>query len=125
MNIFIVDDRFAWPVDTSQTPDRHLTIQLRVLDNNNDVLDENINFRKRTVRWRPYIIDLKDTRLSRWQLRSYQIDISEPDKAVVRYHLPDEKRRKRIGYENKTPIAYDVFRQEIALAVKVEWKSIE
>lgn len=112
------------------TPDRHLTIQLRVLDNKHNVLDENINFIKRTVMWRPFIVDLKDTRLPRWQPRSYQIDISEPDKAVsveavVRYHLLDEKRRKRIGYENKTPIAYDVFRQEIALGVKVEGKGIE
>jgi hypothetical protein len=35
--------------------------------------------------------------------------------AVVRYHLLDEKRRKRIGYDNKEPIAYDVFRQTIPL----------
>jgi len=73
--------------------------------------------------WRPFIIDLKDTRLPRWQPRHYQIELSEPDKAVsveavVRYHLLDEKRRKRIGYENKTPIAYDVFRQKIVLDVK-------
>jgi cytochrome c553 len=105
------------------TPDRHLTIKLRVLDKNNNVLDENTHKIIRKVMWRPFIIDLKDTRLPRWQPRSYQIDISEPEKAVsveavVRYHLLDEKRRKRIGYENKTPIAYDVFRQKIELHVK-------
>jgi hypothetical protein len=33
----------------------------------------------------------------------------------VRYHLLDEKRRKRIGYENKAPIVYEVFRQTLAL----------
>lgn len=105
------------------TPDRHLTVLLRVLDTNGNVLDENNKTIKRTVMWRPFIVDLKDTRLPRWQPRSYQIEISEPDKAVsveavVRYHLLDEKRRKRIGYENKTPIAYDVFRQKIALDLK-------
>lgn len=105
------------------TPDRHLTVQLRVLDKKNNVLNENINIIRRNVMWRPFIIDLKDTRLRRWQPRHYQIELSEPDKAVsveavVRYHLLDEKRRKRIGYENKTPIAYDVFRQKIVLDVK-------
>ncbi len=105
------------------TPDRHLTIQLRVLDKNNNVLNENMDTIKRTVMWRPFIVDLKDTRLQRDKPRNYQIDIPEAEKAesveaVVRYHLLDEKRRKRIGYENKTPIAYDVFRQKIELHVK-------
>lgn len=105
------------------TPDRHLTVQLRVLDKQNNVLKESINTIKRTVMWRPFIVDLKDTRLQRWQPRSYEIELSDPDKAVsveavVRYHLLDEKRRQRIAYENKTPIAYDVFRQKIALDIK-------
>lgn len=105
------------------TPDRHLTIQLRVLDKQDNVLSENINTIRRNVMWRPFIIDLKDTRLPRGQPRSYDIEIFDPQKAVsveavVRYHLLDEKRRKRIAYENKTPIAYDVFRQIIALDMK-------
>jgi hypothetical protein len=105
------------------TPDRHLTVQLRVLDKNNNVLNENNETIKRTVMWRPFIVDLKDTRLPRWQPRTYQIELSDPDKAVsveavVRYHLLDEKRRKRINYKNKTPIAYDVFRQKIELPLK-------
>ncbi len=105
------------------TPDRHLTIQLRVLDKNNNVLNEIISTIKRTVMWRPFIVDLKDTRLQRGKPRNYQIDISEAEKAVsveavVRYHLLDERRRQRISYENKTPIAYDVFRQKIELHVK-------
>jgi len=105
------------------TPDRHLTVQLRVVDKQNNVLTENMNIIRRNVMWRPFIIDLKDTRLPRGQPRSYDIEISDPQKAVsveavVRYHLLDEKRRKRIVYENKTPIAYDVFRQKIALDMK-------
>jgi len=35
--------------------------------------------------------------------------------AVVRYHLLDETRRRRIGYENQEPIAYEVFRQRLAI----------
>ena len=82
-----------------------------------------MNTIKRTVMWRPFIVDLKDTRLQRGKPRSYHLDISGADKAtsieaVVRYHLLDEKRRKRIGYKNKTPIAYDVFRQKIVLHTK-------
>ena len=105
------------------TPDRHLTIQLRVLDKQNNVLNENSNVIRRHVMWRPFIVDLSDTRLPRGQPRYYDIKISDPQKsvsveAVVRYHLLDEKRRKRIGYENKTPIAYDVFKKKIALDMK-------
>ncbi|MBE9560746.1 MAG: hypothetical protein IMF15_08150, partial [Proteobacteria bacterium] len=36
--------------------------------------------------------------------------------AIVKYHLLDEKRRQRIGYENKTPISYEIFRKEILLS---------
>ncbi|MCK5724101.1 MAG: hypothetical protein KAI84_16335, partial [Gammaproteobacteria bacterium] len=105
------------------TPDRHLTVQLRVVDKKNNVLTENTNIIRRNVMWRPFIIDLKDTRLPRGQPRSYDIEISDSQKAVsveavVRYHLLDEKRRKRIAYENKTPIAYDVFRKKITLDIK-------
>jgi len=58
--------------------------------------------------------------LPRWQSRSYQINVSDIDKAVkvetvVRYHLLNENRRNRISYKNKTPIAYDIFRQIFSL----------
>jgi hypothetical protein len=104
------------------TPDRHLTIDLRLLDSEGKVLKEQNHSLKRSVIWRPFIIDLRDTRLPRWQPRSYEFSIpvtinSDPAavEAVVRYHLLDERRRKRIGYENREPIAYDVFRQTIPL----------
>jgi len=73
--------------------------------------------------WRPFIIDLWDSRLPRWQPRNYALSVPENSKqkptaveAIVRYHLLDEGRRKRIGYENKDPIAYEVFRQKRSLA---------
>ena len=72
--------------------------------------------------WRPFIVDLWDTRLPRGQPRSYRIEFPSASKpapvaveAVVRYHLLDEKRRARIGYQNTEPIAYEVFRSRIAL----------
>ena len=105
------------------TPDRFLTVDLRVLDREGKVLKEQSHSIKRTVMWRPFIVDLKDTRLPRWQPHSYELSVPANSKlkpvaveAVVRYHLLDEKRRKRIGYKNKAPIAYEVFRQELPLA---------
>jgi len=105
------------------TPDRFLTVELRLLDREDKVLKEQGHRIKRTVLWRPFIIDLKDTRLPRWQPRRYEFSVPAKGKqrpvaveAVVRYHLLDEKRRKRIGYENREPIAYEVFRQTLSLA---------
>jgi len=100
------------------TPDRHLTVQLRLLDAQGNVLKEEDHLLKRTVLWRPFIIDLWDTRLPRDERRSYHLVFSDQEQAfaveaVVRYHLLDEKRRQRIGYENKEPIAYEVFRQQL------------
>lgn len=102
------------------TPDRHLTVLLRVLDAQGNALKEENHMLKRTVMRRPFIIDLWDTRLPRGEQRRYDLTFSDQQQAatieaVVRYHLLDEKRRRRIGYENKEPIAYDVFRQRLSL----------
>ncbi len=102
------------------TPDRLLTIHLRLLDEQGRVLDEQRHTIKRTVMWRPFIIDLWDTRLPRWQPRQYELEVPGDSGAVkveaeIRYHLLDESRRKRIGYVNKTPINYEVFRKQILL----------
>ncbi len=105
------------------TPDRYLSVTLRVLDKKGKVLAEETDKIIRTVMWRPVIVDLWDTRLPRWQPQTYPIDIVDADKAVsveavVRYHLVNEKRRKRINYKNTTAIAYDVYRNKISLFVK-------
>ena len=104
------------------TPDRHLTIELRLLDSEGGVLTQQSHSIKRTVIWRPFIIDLWDTRLPRWQPRRYELSVPANRKqkpaaveAIVRYHLLDERRRKRIGYENEDPIAYEVFRKKLSL----------
>ena len=93
-----------------------------MLNSQDEPIDEQNHTLKRTVMWRPFIVDLWDSRLPRWQPRTFQITFPRNDKqqpaaveAVVRYHLLDEKRRRRIGYENSEPIAYEVFRQRLAL----------
>ncbi len=102
------------------TPDRYLRVQLRTLDKQGNVINEKSEKMIRTVMWRPFIIDLWDTRLPRWQPNSYNIELFTSDKAVsveaiVSYHLVNEKRRKRINYKNKTPISYEVFQKKISL----------
>lgn len=95
-----------------------------MLDSEGRVVKQQNHTLKRTVIWRPLIIDLWDTRLSRWQPRDYELSVLTNSKqkpaaveAIVRYHLLDEKRRKRIGCENKEPMAYEVFRQKVSLDV--------
>jgi len=103
------------------TPDRHLTVRLRVLDGPGNVLDKEQAILKRTVMWRPFIVDLWDTRLPRGDKREYSIEIPTNETAAVtvdaqvHYHLLDEARRRRIGYENVTPIQYPVFMQQLPL----------
>ena len=102
------------------TPDRHLTVHLRLLDGQGRVLDEQTHIIKRTVLWRPFIVDLRDTRLPRWQPRHYELIVADGSETVkveaeVRYHLLAEARRQRIGYDNETPINYVVFNKQIPL----------
>jgi hypothetical protein len=104
------------------TPDRHLVIELRLLDKAGHVVKTKQHVLKRTVMWRPFIVDLWDTRLPRWQPRSFYIDSSvagadQPTavEAVVWYHLVAESRRRRIGYDNMEPTAFKVFEKRIVL----------
>ncbi len=47
------------------TPDRHLTLELRLLGPSGEVLKETVHLMKRYILWRPFIVDLRDTRLLR------------------------------------------------------------
>lgn len=105
------------------TPDRHLTVTLRLVDREARTIKALRKTLKRTVMWRPFIVDLWDTRLPRWQPRRFTLRYSAAERAraaaaemVVRYHLLEEKRRRRIGYRNPTPIAYEVARRRLPLA---------
>ncbi|MGD8312809.1 MAG: hypothetical protein PVJ66_09450 [Gammaproteobacteria bacterium] len=103
------------------TPDRHLTVHLRLLDAQGNVIAEQQDTLQRTVMWRPFIVDLRDSRLVRWQPRRFDLKVPVNSRAVkveaeIRYHLLAGSRRRRIGYENSTPISYTVFRKQIPLA---------
>lgn len=101
------------------TPDRHLTVRLRALDARGDVLAESNEALERLVMWRPFIVDLRDTRLRRGSPRRYELDLpggTRAVEAVVRYHLLAESRRARIDYRPEEPISYPVFEQRISLA---------
>ena len=105
------------------TPDRHLTVQFRLFDRGGKVLKEQRHTLKRTILWRPLIVELWDTRLPYKQPRTYQFDFSGAERPapasleiVVRYHLLDEARRRRIGYENQEPISYEVYRKTLPLS---------
>jgi len=107
------------------TPDRYLTVHLRLLDKQNKLLDERHYTIKRTVMWRPFIVDLWDTRLPRWQPRQYRLEVPGNSAAVkveaeISYHLLAESRRKRIDYKTTTPISYEVFREQIPLNTGVK-----
>lgn len=104
------------------TPDRHLTLELRLLDARGAVLQEKVHTMKRYILWRPFIMDLWDSRLPYGIPRkiNFTFDASgEPRPAAlditVRYHLLDEARRKRINYQNTEPIAYPVYRERVPL----------
>lgn len=104
------------------TPDRHLVVSLRLLDGQGSVLDEQTHDIKRTIMWRPFIIDLWDTRLPRGEPRTYEYEIDADDlaaaqtvEASVEYFLVNEKRRKRIGYEGPDATHYEVFNKRVRL----------
>jgi len=103
------------------TPDRHLTVRLAVRDVGGRVLAEENYTLRRTILWRPVIVDLWDTRLARGERRDYNIEFASGDgtalvlDAEVRYFLVDEKRRKRIGYDAEEETSYSVFRRSVSL----------
>jgi len=107
------------------TPDRHLTLELRLLDRLDREIDRRTFKMIRRVLWRPFIMDLWDTRLPYEEPREYTWSFPRDRRprpavleATVRYHLLAESRRRRIGYQNETPIAYPIYRNRIDLKTK-------
>lgn len=101
-------------------PDRHLTVALRVLDAAGGVLRSRAYTLERTILWRPFIVELRDTRLRLDQPRRYGIRFSTRSRpppasveAVVRYWLMDPSHRARIPYQG--PVSYVVYRKRIPL----------
>lgn len=101
-------------------PDRHLSVQFQAWSADGKLIDEATHLLKRTILWRPFLIDLNDTRLQRWQPRQYRFDLpARPAPAsvdvVLRYHLLAEARRVRIDYQADEPISYEVFRRRVVV----------
>jgi hypothetical protein len=102
------------------TPGRHLTLELRLLDSKGELVKGKTFTMKRYILWRPFVVDLRDTRLPYGVPRTFifefkkDSDVSMLDVAV-RYHLLDEKQRRKIGYENKEPISYPIYRKRMPL----------
>lgn len=104
------------------TPDRHLTLELGLLGPNGEVLKETVHTMKRYILWRPFIVDLRDTRLPYLQPREFKLPLNKRGPVAptavdvtVRYHLLDEARRKKIGYITVEPIAYPLYNKVIPL----------
>ncbi len=107
------------------TPDRHLTVNFYLRNAQGALLDEAQHTLKRTLMWRPFIIDLWDTRLKPGQPQNFEYMVDtrafDSDKerltleVVVKYHLLDENRRERIGYENTQPISYVIYQDTVIL----------
>lgn len=104
------------------TPDRHLTLELKLLGPGGEALKEKVHTMKRYILWRPFIVDLRDTRLPYSQPREFRFplvkrgaDAPAAIDVTVRYHLLDEARRKKIGYNNAEPIAYPLYHERIPL----------
>lgn len=104
------------------TPDRHLQVIFKLLDQNQQVLKEKSVFLQRTILWRPFIVDLWDNRLKYNETRSYTFEFKieqSPKPAfldvVVKYGLLREKQRQKIGYQNVDPITYELFHEKIKL----------
>lgn len=104
------------------TPDRHLTVRFRLYDRKGYLVKEKQHVLIRKVLWRPFIIDLWDTRLRPGRPRSYRFSFTRHKNnppsfldVEIRYHLLAESRRKRIGYRNKSPISYAVWHRRVNL----------
>jgi len=102
------------------TPDRHLTLELRLFGQDGELIKEKIFKMKRYILWRPVIADLWDTRLPYDEPRKFVFGFSKggtrPPRTLeisVRYHLLDEARKKKIGYETKEPISYEIFGKKL------------
>ncbi|MBF0381027.1 MAG: hypothetical protein HQL69_08410 [Magnetococcales bacterium] len=102
------------------TPDRHLTVDIKLLDADNRVIKEKKEKLIRNIIWRPFIFDLYDSRLPYGEPRDFSISFNNRGNNIVKtvdvtvkYHLLEESRRKRIGYIPTTPINYPIYQKRI------------
>ena len=99
------------------TPDRYLSVTFKLRGADVQLKSKTFELR-RTIMWRPFIVDLWDTRLIKNKPQSYTFtwprttkNTPRTLKITVRYHLLAEARRRRINYRNKTPISYIIYQR--------------
>ncbi len=100
------------------TPDRHLTLDLEATDAAGRVVASRHDKLIRRVLWRPFIVDLWDSRLLAGRSRRYRLNLPPAAVAVearVRYHLLEGHRQRRIGYHGRTPVAFDIYHARLRL----------
>ena len=104
------------------TPDRHLEITFRLLDKSGKPLKEIKHIIQRVILWRPFMVDLWDTRIPFKETVTYPFSYKSDDipnayevEAIVRYGLLRESRRLRIGYKNSEPIIYEILRLKLKI----------
>ena len=91
-------------------------------DKNGKAIKEEQGVLRRTVMWRPFIVDLRDTRLAPHEPRTFTLTYSaarypgaKAIEAVVYYHLVDEARRRRIDYRSTEPIDFEIYHKRLPL----------
>ena len=70
-------------------PDRHLTVEFRLLGEDGRLLEERTHRLKRTIMWRPFIVDLWDTRLPSGARRAYTFAVdmaADPGAGLAGHH---------------------------------------
>lgn len=104
------------------TPDRHLEVSFRLFSAEGALIKKKIHILQRTILWRPFVVDLWDSRIKFYETKSYEFSFAvdstpAPAKleAEVKYGLLREERRRKIGYQNKEPITYSLFKKDISL----------
>jgi hypothetical protein len=98
------------------TPDRHLSVEFRLKNERGETIKQKTYLLMRHIMWRPFIVDLWDTRLAKDISRSYSFPFQASDfpaaaelEVTVRYHLLAEARRKKIAYNNQQPISHVLY----------------
>ncbi len=105
------------------SPDRLLEISFLLKDGAGQIVKESKNYIHRVMIWRPFIIDIWDTRLKFKESADYYFSFPAPTgkseyllSVVVRYGLLHENRRVKIGYENEEPVLHTLFEKEVVVA---------
>lgn len=104
------------------TPDRHLVLNVEVLDREGQIAYQETHKLIRRIIWRPIIIDWSDTRLPYQETREYPFHFRYRKERApysievwVDYHLMESWRQRQIGYQPEETLSYTVYREAFAI----------